>query len=64
MIRAQQAFFLKSRHLPRHEESGYQDLPIEWAFTLESADADGNKYLQFIREVKGTRYADENPENY
>ncbi len=54
------AMYLKSRKLSPYEESGYQDLPIEWAFALEFDAAEGNKFLQFIREVKGIRHADEN----
>ncbi|MEO8146049.1 MAG: hypothetical protein ABI723_00365 [Bacteroidia bacterium] len=53
------SFYLCSRHLPPHEESGYQDLPIEWAFALEFGETDDNKYLKFVREEKGIKHTDE-----
>jgi hypothetical protein len=51
-----ESFYLCSRHLPPHENSGYEDLSIEWAFALELNGTNTEKYLQFIRSVKGTRH--------
>lgn len=53
------AFYLKSRHLPPYEDSGYEDLPIEWSFALEFGDANTERYLQFIKSVKGIRHNNE-----
>lgn len=56
--RTAEHFYLCSHHLPPHEESGYMDLPVEWAFALEIGEASSEKYLQFIRDIKGIRYDD------
>ncbi len=52
-------FVLKSHHFPPHENSGYEDLPIEWAFALEFANANAEQFLNFIRYEKGTKHIDE-----
>ncbi len=52
-------FYLCSHHLPPHENSGYQDLPVEWAFALDLNDVNYEKYLKYIRSVKGIRHNNE-----
>lgn len=52
-------FYLCSRHLPPHEDSGYEDLPIEWAFALEFGNANSDRFINFIREEKGIKHGDE-----
>lgn len=54
-------FYLKSHHLPPHENSGYEDLPIEWAFALEVGDTRIEDFLDFIRYQKGIKHG--NPED-
>lgn len=51
-------FYLCSRHLPPHEDSGYEDLPIEWAFALEVGDTRIDDFLSFIRYNKGIKQGD------
>ncbi|NJO90960.1 MAG: hypothetical protein HC831_19855 [Chloroflexia bacterium] len=59
-FRDQQAveFYLKSRHLPPHEESGFVDLPIEWVFALEVGDTRVEDFLNFICYQKGIKKGD------
>lgn len=54
-------FYLCSRHLPPHEDSGYEDLPIEWAFALEADDGIIDKFFSFICYQKGIKHG--NPED-
>jgi hypothetical protein len=56
-----ETFYLCSRHLPPHEDSGYEDLPVEWAFALETDDVRVDDFLNFIRYQKGIKQG--NPED-
>lgn len=53
------AYYQRGHKIPPHENSGWFDMPIEWAFALEFGDANGENYLQFIRNVKGVRHSNE-----
>jgi hypothetical protein len=52
-------FIVRSLHLPPHENSGFMDLEIEWAFAVECERVDENEYGDFLRTRVGNYVPDE-----
>lgn len=52
-------FILKSLHLPPHQDSGYKDLKVQWAFAIECEGIDKSKFCYFLKHQMGKYLPDE-----